>query len=165
MPSSSPNTVAMRKPASVVHSVTHELSTMGARYCHSAANTSEGAGRMVSGTASALHTISQKTNSRTVNTAGETTLMPNSRRSTSACRSRESYRLLDEALLPRGQVLRGEDVGRLRLVGVLEGEPDLLDRALQALHVDRAQPVPAHVGRDEVLLQRELEALELDVAL
>src|SRR5687767_2227385 len=73
--------------------------------------------------------------------------------------------LLDEALLPRWQVLRGEDIGRLGLVAVLEGEADLLDRALEALHVDRAEAVLLHVGRDEVFLQRKLEALELDLAL
>ncbi len=76
----------MRKPASVVHSVTQELSMIGARYCQRAPNTSEGAGRMVSGTSSALHTTSQTTNSATVNTTGETTLMRNSRRSISAAR-------------------------------------------------------------------------------
>src|SRR6185436_6436010 len=82
MPSARPKMVAMRKPASVVHSVTQELSTIGLRYCQSAAKTSEGAGRMVSGTFSALQTISQTTNSATVKSAGETTLMPSSRLST-----------------------------------------------------------------------------------
>ena len=46
--------MAMRNPASVVHSVTHELSMIGARYCQSAPKTSEGAGRMVSGTVEGL---------------------------------------------------------------------------------------------------------------
>src|SRR3954469_5594125 len=72
----------MRKPASVVHSVTHELSMIGLRYCHSAPNTSEGAGRMVSGTSRALHTISHSTKSASVNAAGDTTLIANSARYT-----------------------------------------------------------------------------------
>src|SRR5918992_4573001 len=82
MPSASPNTVAIRKPARVVHSVTNELSKIGLRYCHSAANTSEGAGRMVSGTSSALQIASQTRNSATTKAAGETTLIANSRLST-----------------------------------------------------------------------------------
>src|SRR5690348_9443230 len=82
MPSTRPNTVAIRNPARVVHRVTHELSTIGARYCHSAPNTSEGAGRIVSGTFNALQTASQTKNSATVNRSGDTTLMVNSRLST-----------------------------------------------------------------------------------
>src|SRR5678815_1055666 len=80
---------------------------------------------------------------------------------TSSCKKKS----LHQPLLFWREVLRREDVGRLGLVGVLEGEPDLVDRALQALHVDRTQAVLLHVRGDEVLLQRELEALELDVAL
>src|ERR687898_585018 len=82
MPSTRPNTVAMRKPASVVHSVTKELSQIGLRYCHSAPNTSEGAGRMVSGTCIARQTISHATNKPIVKRMGETTRMANSRLST-----------------------------------------------------------------------------------
>src|SRR5688500_19096851 len=82
MPSASPNKVAMRKPASVVHSVTNELSQIGLRYCHSAPKTSEGAGRMVSGTCSARQTTSQATNNTIVKRIGETTRMTNSRLST-----------------------------------------------------------------------------------
>src|SRR5687767_8988650 len=82
MPSARPKAVAMRKPASVVQSVTQELSMIGLRYCQSAPNTSEGAGRIVSGTSSARQTTSQTTKSSTVNTAGETTLIPNSLLST-----------------------------------------------------------------------------------
>src|SRR4029079_2724323 len=82
MPSARPNRVARRKPASVVHRVTNELSRIGVRYCHSAANTSEGAGRMVSGTSRTLQTISQMTSSATTNSVGETTLIANSRLST-----------------------------------------------------------------------------------
>ena len=47
--------MAMRKPASVVHSVMQELSQIGLRYCHSAPNTS-GAGRMESGTLNSAQT-------------------------------------------------------------------------------------------------------------
>ena len=82
MPSASPNSVAMRKPASVVHNVTNELSQIGLRYCHSAPNTSEGAGKMVSGTCKALQTISHATNNPSVKSKGETTRMVNSRLST-----------------------------------------------------------------------------------
>src|SRR5687768_14736404 len=82
MPSASPNTVAITNPASVVHSVTNELSKIGLRYCHSAAKTSEGAGRMVSGTSSALQMASQARNSATTKAVGETTLIANSRLST-----------------------------------------------------------------------------------
>src|SRR5690242_13466789 len=82
MPSSRPNTVAIRKPASVGHRVTNELSAIGARYCHSATNTSEADGRMVSGTLRPRQTSSQIRNKAMVNSAGETTRMPNSRLST-----------------------------------------------------------------------------------
>ena len=83
IPRPRPNTVAMKKPARVVQSVTQELSAIATRYCHSAANTSEGAGRMVSGTVNAAQTISQTRNRASVNAAGETTLMAMSRRSIS----------------------------------------------------------------------------------
>src|SRR5687768_11321395 len=82
MPSARPSAVAMRNSATLVQSVTQVLSMIGLRYCQSAPNTSEGAGRMVSGTFSARQTISQTTKSSTVNTVGETTLIANSRLST-----------------------------------------------------------------------------------
>src|SRR5918993_4631177 len=82
MPSARPNSVAMRKPASVVHSVTNELSQIGLRYCHSAPNTSDGAGRMVSGTCIARQTTSQVMNNPMVKRMGEITRMANSRLST-----------------------------------------------------------------------------------
>src|SRR5688500_3838820 len=82
MPSARPNTVAITKPASVVHSVTNELSQIGLRYCQSAPNTSEGAGRIVSGTLSAWQTISQTTNIAMTKAAGASTLIASSRLST-----------------------------------------------------------------------------------
>src|SRR5262245_51539030 len=93
MPSARPNAVAMRKPASVVHSVTQELSMIGLRYCQSAANTSDGAGRMVSGTFNALQTASQKTKRRMTKTEGEITLIANSRLSTD-----QAPQLVDDVL-------------------------------------------------------------------
>src|ERR1700752_4777557 len=93
MPSARPNAVAMPKPASVVHSVTHELSAIGLRYCHSAANTSEGAGRIASGTLKILHAASQATKSATTNRHGDTTLMASSRLSTD-----ETSQFVDDVL-------------------------------------------------------------------
>src|SRR6185503_12042122 len=95
MPSARPNTVAIRKPASVVHSVTNELSQIGLRYCHSAPKTSEGAGRIVSGTFSAWHTISQATNSAITNALGEKTRMANSRLSTADQRPQLMHHVLE----------------------------------------------------------------------
>src|SRR5687767_11163089 len=94
MPSKRPNSVAMAKPASVVQSVTNELSQIGLRYCHSAPNTSEGAGRMVSGTSSALQMTSHARKSAITKTAGETTRIANSRLSTADQRSQ----LVDQIL-------------------------------------------------------------------
>src|SRR5688572_4870467 len=94
MPSKRPNTVAMANPASVVQSVTNELSQIGLRYCQSAPNTSDGAGRMVSGTSSALQTSSHATKSAITKTAGETTRIANSRLSTADQRAQ----LMDQVL-------------------------------------------------------------------
>src|SRR5712692_4166639 len=84
MPSARPKTVARKNPASVVHSVTYELSAIALRYCHSAANTSVGAGRMASGTLSSRQASSQIRNIASTNTVGDTTLRASSLLSTSS---------------------------------------------------------------------------------
>src|SRR5829696_4311507 len=128
MPSSRPKAVAMPKPASVVHSVTQELSAIGLRYCHKALNTSEAAGRMASGTLKALQTTSQITNSAMVNSAGERTLIASSRLSTA-----------DETSQFMHQVLEGRRVGDLELARAC-------DRYRAAAH-DPARPARHHVDR------------------
>src|SRR5688572_21120512 len=108
MPSSRPNTVAIRNPASVVHSVTNELSQIGLRYCQSAPKTSEGAGRMVRGTLRARQTISQTTNNATVNSAGDSTLITNSRLSTNQA-SQFMHHVLEGLRVGHFQVARPRD--------------------------------------------------------
>src|SRR5688572_10845170 len=109
MPSSRPNAVAMPKPASVVQSVTHELSAIGLRYCHSAPNTSEGAGRIASGTLNALHTTSQITNSAMVNSAGDRTLIASSRLSTADETSQFKHQVLKRLRIGHLQLARARD--------------------------------------------------------
>src|SRR5687767_6683238 len=111
MPSARPNSVAMRKPASVVHSVTNELSQIGWRYCQSAPNTSEGAGRMVSGTCMARQTISQATNRPIVKRMGETTRITNSRLSTNQA-SQLVHHVLERLRVRHLQVARPRQVHR-----------------------------------------------------
>src|SRR6185503_3009770 len=125
MPSARPKSVAMRKPASVVHSVTNELSQIGLRYCHNAPNTSDGAGRMVRGTLSARQTVSQTTNRPTVKSAGDTTLMANSRLSTD-----QAYQFVHHVL------------ERLRVGHLQVARPRQLD--LAAAH-DAPRPARHHV--------------------
>src|SRR5512134_98796 len=130
MPSPRPNTVAIRNPASVVQSVTNELSQIAFLYCHSAPSTSEGAGRMVSGTSSAVQRISQARNSANTKSVGETTRIANSR--LSILFSDQGAQLVDDVL----ELLR---VGHLEVARPRE-------RHLAAAH-DAARAARHHVHR------------------
>src|SRR5512145_1651037 len=106
MPSRRPKTVAIAKPASVVQSVTNEMSQMRFVYCQSAPKTSGGAGRMVSGTSSALQSASQTKKSTITNKAGETTRMAISRLSTADQRSQLVDQVLERLRVGNVEVAR-----------------------------------------------------------
>src|SRR6476660_3404586 len=59
---------------------------------------------------------------------------------------------------------RVENIGTLRL-GVLElvGERDLVDRLVEPILLDAAVAVLLHLGREDVVAQRDLQALELHI--
>src|SRR3954447_922776 len=57
-----------------------------------------------------------------------------------------------------------KNISALRL-GVLElvGQRDLVDRLVEPVFVDAAVPVFLHLWREDIVLQRDLQALELHV--